>query len=429
MLARVAVDLVERAQHGGDRCTPGHRVGEHGAAAGQPEAGVVQGHGEPGAERLHPARALGHLEQARRDVGHPDVALERPAAPRRSGRGRGPRGSETTSATIERLTWPSRRPLPPPLHAPLQGKRSYAGPVRAAATRRGHHPGDDQPQPAAPVRPLAGGSAGLAAAARRAGARSWSTSATAPRRSPRSSCTTGCGGCARTSRWSASRSTRPGWRAARPLERPGLTLRARRVRGAPARWRPAGGGAGVQRAAAVRRGRGGRGLGDDRAPGWPPRACSSTAPATSSGRLRDVGGRDRRRAGRACRSAAAARAAAPGRGRRAAAQGADPPQRARRAGAPASSPSWTPRGRGRRRRRRTACGSGSSRRPGALRDDGWPVLDGPSRWRLGELTVAWDAVAPGAPGCRVRVAQAGVTRGRRGPGCPGRGPSPGRGPA
>jgi hypothetical protein len=31
----------------------------------------------------------------------------------------------------------------------------------------------------------------------------------------------------------------------------------------------------------------------------------------------------------------------------------------------------------------------------ALRSDGWPVLDGPARWRLGELTVAWDAVAPG----------------------------------
>ena len=32
---------------------------------------------------------------------------------------------------------------------------------------------------------------------------------------------------------------------------------------------------------------------------------------------------------------------------------------------------------------------------GALRDAGWPVLDGPSRWRLGELTIRWDAVAPG----------------------------------
>ena len=30
----------------------------------------------------------------------------------------------------------------------------------------------------------------------------------------------------------------------------------------------------------------------------------------------------------------------------------------------------------------------------ALRDDGWPLLDGPSRWRLGEVTVAWDAVRP-----------------------------------
>ena len=30
----------------------------------------------------------------------------------------------------------------------------------------------------------------------------------------------------------------------------------------------------------------------------------------------------------------------------------------------------------------------------ALRDAGWPLLHGPSRWRLGELTLAWDAVAP-----------------------------------
>lgn len=29
-----------------------------------------------------------------------------------------------------------------------------------------------------------------------------------------------------------------------------------------------------------------------------------------------------------------------------------------------------------------------------LRELGWPVLDGPHRWRLGELTVAWSAVAP-----------------------------------
>jgi hypothetical protein len=36
----------------------------------------------------------------------------------------------------------------------------------------------------------------------------------------------------------------------------------------------------------------------------------------------------------------------------------------------------------------------------SLRDDGWPLLDGPSRWRLGELTVAWGAVSP-AGGQRV----------------------------
>jgi hypothetical protein len=33
---------------------------------------------------------------------------------------------------------------------------------------------------------------------------------------------------------------------------------------------------------------------------------------------------------------------------------------------------------------------------GRMRAAGWPVADGPARWRLGELTVAWSAVAPGA---------------------------------
>jgi hypothetical protein len=28
----------------------------------------------------------------------------------------------------------------------------------------------------------------------------------------------------------------------------------------------------------------------------------------------------------------------------------------------------------------------------ALRADGWPVLDGPARWRQGELTLGWDAI-------------------------------------
>ena len=32
----------------------------------------------------------------------------------------------------------------------------------------------------------------------------------------------------------------------------------------------------------------------------------------------------------------------------------------------------------------------------SMLDAGWPVQDGPSRWRLGELTVGWDAVAPSA---------------------------------
>jgi hypothetical protein len=31
---------------------------------------------------------------------------------------------------------------------------------------------------------------------------------------------------------------------------------------------------------------------------------------------------------------------------------------------------------------------------GMLKARGWPVLDGPRRWRLGELTVPWHAVAP-----------------------------------
>ncbi|HWM33595.1 MAG TPA: methyltransferase domain-containing protein [Pseudolysinimonas sp.] len=31
----------------------------------------------------------------------------------------------------------------------------------------------------------------------------------------------------------------------------------------------------------------------------------------------------------------------------------------------------------------------------ALRDAGWPVRDGRTRWRLGELTLDWEAVAPG----------------------------------
>jgi SAM-dependent methyltransferase len=32
---------------------------------------------------------------------------------------------------------------------------------------------------------------------------------------------------------------------------------------------------------------------------------------------------------------------------------------------------------------------------GALRESGWPVADGPTRWRLGECTVDWRSVSPG----------------------------------
>lgn len=46
-------------------------------------------------------------------------------------------------------------------------------------------------------------------------------------------------------------------------------------------------------------------------------------------------------------------------------------------------------GYGVRQRWLTACGT--------LRDQGWPLLDGPGRWRLGELSVAWEAVAPETP--------------------------------
>jgi predicted O-methyltransferase YrrM len=33
----------------------------------------------------------------------------------------------------------------------------------------------------------------------------------------------------------------------------------------------------------------------------------------------------------------------------------------------------------------------------AVRDEGWPVLGGPVRWRLGEVTVGWEAVRPDVP--------------------------------
>ncbi len=38
--------------------------------------------------------------------------------------------------------------------------------------------------------------------------------------------------------------------------------------------------------------------------------------------------------------------------------------------------------------------SGGSRRCECMKDAGWPITGGVRRWRLGELTVTWDAVAP-----------------------------------
>ena len=56
---------------------------------------------------------------------------------------------------------------------------------------------------------------------------------------------------------------------------------------------------------------------------------------------------------------------------------------------------WTGPGWRRRRWRRSETGSAGRPCAGALLDGGWPVQDGPARWRLGELTVGWEAVAPG----------------------------------
>ncbi|MDN4616049.1 class I SAM-dependent methyltransferase [Leifsonia sp. F6_8S_P_1B] len=47
-----------------------------------------------------------------------------------------------------------------------------------------------------------------------------------------------------------------------------------------------------------------------------------------------------------------------------------------------------------------------------MRDAGWPVIGGRSRWRLGELTVAWEAVAPVTPPPATATAATGST-GRR----------------
>ena len=154
LLARVLARGVDRADDRRDRGTGGDGVGEHGAAAGEPEAAVVERDGEAGAERLHTERVLRHLEQPRLDVRDADVAGQDVRDPRGEAEGEGSREQEATRATIERLTWPSL-PLPPPLTHPIR----VSGPGTLAPCGSndpwGHHPGDDQPQPAAPLRPLA----------------------------------------------------------------------------------------------------------------------------------------------------------------------------------------------------------------------------------------------------------------------------------
>ena len=104
------------------------------------------------------------------------------------------------------------RPLPPPLTHPFRVSGSTLGPVPQPRPVGVITRGTTNPNRLRRCDRWLAGSAGVAAAAQRPRPRWWSTSATAPPRSPPSSCTTGCGGCARTSRSSASRSTRPGWR-------------------------------------------------------------------------------------------------------------------------------------------------------------------------------------------------------------------------
>ena len=255
-------------------------------------------------------------------------------------------------------------------------------------------PGDHQPQPAAPGGPLAGRAPGVAAAPRGGRHPSWSTSGTAPRRSPRSSCTRRLRRVRADVRGRRHRD-RPGTGARGPAAGAGgADVRGRRLRGAAGRRRRAGGRAGLQRAAPVRRGRGRAAPGRRSAPRLAPGGLLVDGTCDELGRRSTWVAVDGRRPALADPVAAPGRAAAPVGGRRAAAQGADPPQRARRAGRTASSPRWTRRG----RRQAPHASYGARQRflatAATVRGDGWPVLDGPSRWRLGELTVAWSAVAP-----------------------------------
>ena len=183
-------------------------------------------------------------------------------------------------------------------------------------------------------------------------------------------------------------------RAARPLEREGLTFRARRVRGAAARRRRADRRAGVQRAAPVRRGRGRRRLGDRCATGSRPAACWSTAPATSS-----AGAAPGWRSTADGPRSLSLSLRLPGLQRPS-----DVAERLPKALIHRNVPgerihaflTALDAGMGTAGAARVVRRAAAVPRHGRRRcaSEGWPLLDGPARWRLGELTVAWSAVAP-----------------------------------
>ena len=224
------------------------------------------------------------------------------------------------------------------------------------------------------------------------GPRRSSTSATAPRPSPRWSCTTGCSGSPR--RPGRRRGDRPGPRRGCPSSRAARPdLPGRGVRGAArAGARPV-----VVRAFNVLR-----------QYAEPEVAGAWATMAGCADRLLVDGTCDE--LGRLATWVAVTadgpvslslsggcvgwtvRASSPS-----ASQGPDPPQRPGE-GCTGCSPSWTRRGPGRRprpygvRQRFIATGA-------AMRGAGWPLLDGPSRWRLGERR------SPGMPSR--------LTRGRR----------------
>ena len=181
--------------------------------------------------------------------------------------------------------------------------------------------------------------------------------------------------------------------AARPYERPGLDLRARRLRGAAAGRRA---GTVLIRAANVLR----QYDEDEVAAVWR-RLCARLAPGGAAGRghlRRDraaarLGGARARRAAHGHLRRPARLPGAPLRPGRTAAQGADPPQCAGRAGARLPARTSTAPGPRPPRSARSAPASGGSRRRQALAAD-WPLTGDPRRRRQGEVTVRWEALAP-----------------------------------